>query len=674
MEELLDSYGIGYRLRTDQSFTSVFLENVRYLMGFLRQDTEKRISLGVKERLQELYTSNVVFTFAELLENIPDMTVDDVLGLITAGQLFFDIHKVSLKNRDSCQLVDSPDVLLTLSLITADYQTPLIDLDQTIAAGDEVALSGNDSIYTVISMDIDQCVLVDDAGRTITFQMSDLEKLKQKKQLKHSPKDASNNSQIFKTLSDEAFKRAVDRFHLVKALLNGATYAQIKLEYDVSERTARRYKKKYLQSQQICGDGFLGLLDEVGKRGNRQRRIETEILDAVSQFIEEEFLDYKGMKISQAYHSFLVKHEGMSLSYETFRRCVAELETQNIIHRREGYKRGRSARSPVEVIDYGTPVNGSRAFEVAHIDHTQIDVEVFCAEGGESIRPWLTVMIDAYTRMILAFSISLLHPSRLSCMNILRECVINHERLPEVLVVDGGKEFESQYFERLCARYEVEIRSRRCNPRKGAVVERMFGVTNSRLFHQMVGNTKLMKDTRGMTKRNNPRNLAIWTLEALETVCGEFFYDIYANKTHTATGEAPLASLQRSMVADGERKHRRITDRRAFFFDSMIPVNQETRTVQPSRGVKVQGNYFWCDIFSVQRNAGKAVPVKVDFFNTDVVACFVDGQWHICRRVSGEKQDDASKFLFDVESVLTPKVTGQARAKASYVRPLELSM
>ena len=41
-----------------------------------------------------------------------------------------------------------------------------------------------------------------------------------------------------------------------------------------------------------------------------------------------------------------------------------------------------------------------------------------------------------------------------SAMMIVRECVRRHGRLPQMLVLDGGKEFDSMYFETLLARCE----------------------------------------------------------------------------------------------------------------------------------------------------------------------------------------------------------------------------
>ena len=39
-------------------------------------------------------------------------------------------------------------------------------------------------------------------------------------------------------------------------------------------------------------------------------------------------------------------------------------------------------------------------------------------------------------------------------MMVLRECVRRYNRLPQIVVVDGGKEFESTYFEALLANYQ----------------------------------------------------------------------------------------------------------------------------------------------------------------------------------------------------------------------------
>lgn len=66
----------------------------------------------------------------------------------------------------------------------------------------------------------------------------------------------------------------------------------------------------------------------------------------------------------------------------------------------------------------------------------------------------MTLLTDAFSRRILAVYLTFDPPSYRSCMMVLRECVRRHARLPQIAVVDGGKEFQSTYFETLLARYE----------------------------------------------------------------------------------------------------------------------------------------------------------------------------------------------------------------------------
>jgi transposase InsO family protein len=138
-----------------------------------------------------------------------------------------------------------------------------------------------------------------------------------------------------------------------------------------------------------------------------------------------------------------------------------------------------------------TPRHGDRPFEIVHIDHTELDVETVCIRTGRVLgRPWLTLLMDAYSRRILALYLTFDSPSYRSCMMVLRECVRRHARLPQIIVVDGGREFQSVYFETLLARYECTKKNRpAAKPRFGSVCERLFGTTNTQFVHNLKGNT-----------------------------------------------------------------------------------------------------------------------------------------------------------------------------------------
>ena len=192
-----------------------------------------------------------------------------------------------------------------------------------------------------------------------------------------------------------------------------------------------------------------------------------------------------------------------------------------------------------------TPRHGDRPFELAHLDHTQLDVELVCSPTGRHLgRPWATFLSDAFSRRLLAVCLTFDPPSYRSCMLALRECVRRYERLPEAIVVDGGPEFESVYFETLLARYGCTKKTRPGGrPRFGSVCERLFGTTNTRFVHTLAGNTQLTRKRGKVTKSVNPKGQACWTLAALATRLGEWAYEVYDTLEHPALGQSPREAL-----------------------------------------------------------------------------------------------------------------------------------
>ena len=87
-----------------------------------------------------------------------------------------------------------------------------------------------------------------------------------------------------------------------------------------------------------------------------------------------------------------------------------------------------------------------------------------------------------------------------------------HGRLPQILVIDGGPEFQSTYFETLLARYEVTKKTRPpAKARFGSVCERLFGTTNTQFIHNLRGNTQITRNVRQVTKSVSPQGQAVWT-------------------------------------------------------------------------------------------------------------------------------------------------------------------
>ena len=201
-------------------------------------------------------------------------------------------------------------------------------------------------------------------------------------------------------------------------------------------------------------------------------------------------------------------------------------------------------------IDSSERLGATRFLQYCHIDHTQVDVEVFSNSLGSCPeRPYLTLIIDEFTGMILGKFLSFQPPSYVSVMVLLRMMVAEHELLPECFVVDGGKEFKGYDFELLAAFYSIAIKSREGQPRGGLVIERQFGSLNTQFFHNIEGNTKFMKDPRSVTKTHNPKKTVRWSLSQLNAML-----DIFIESYHsTAIKQGAMTPLElRSTVLFGK--------------------------------------------------------------------------------------------------------------------------
>jgi putative transposase len=273
-----------------------------------------------------------------------------------------------------------------------------------------------------------------------------------------------------------------------------------------------------------------------------------------------------------------------------------------------------------------------RPFHIVHIDHTELDVEHVCSITGQKLgRSWATFVTDAYSRRLLAVSLTYDKPSYRSCMMVLRELVRRFGRFPQIIVVDGGKEFSSEYFDTLLAIYECTKKTRPpAKGRFGSVCERLFGTTNTRFIHNLQGNTQITRNVRQVTKSVNPKELAIWTLEKLYLYLRDWAYEVYDTIEHPALGQCPRDAFNRGMASTGERAHRLIPYDNEFRILTLPTTTKTTAKVFPGRGVKINYLYYWSDTFRHPEVEGTQVSVRYDPFNAGRSFAYVRGQWVEC--------------------------------------------
>jgi putative transposase len=246
-------------------------------------------------------------------------------------------------------------------------------------------------------------------------------------------------------------------------------------------------------------------------------------------------------------------------------------------------------------------------------------------------RPWATFATDAYSRRLLGCYLTFDPPSYRSCMMVLRACVRRHQRFPQSIVVDGGPEFQSTYFESLVARYNGTKKTRPgAKPRYGSVIERLFGTTNTQFVHNLLGNTQASKQPRLMTKAVDPKGQAVWQLADLYQYLCEWAYQVYDQDTHETLGVSPREAYVTGLELGGARVHRRVLYDEEFVMATLPSPRNQTAKVVPGKGVKLHYLFYWHDALRHPEVEGTRVPIRYDPFNVGIAYAYVRGQWVRC--------------------------------------------
>ncbi|MGH9437537.1 MAG: DDE-type integrase/transposase/recombinase, partial [Terriglobia bacterium] len=320
-------------------------------------------------------------------------------------------------------------------------------------------------------------------------------------------------------------------------------------EERISARTLRRWISRYRTADSQWGAGYIGLLPRTSERGNSTRRLPEEALRLMNEVIEAE---YESVKRKSRIACWAVLKEACKRqavpapSYTSFCLAVRNSNKFKQTLKRQGPRAAYRHRPFHMELDLKTPRHGDRPFEICHADHTQLDIELTDTAGTHNFgRPWMTMMIDAFSRRILAVHVDFEEPSYRACMMLLRECVRRHNRFPQCLVVDWGPEFRSTYFEALLARYECTKKARPpAKARFGSLIERAFGTTNTQFIYNLLGNTQNTRNVRQITKSVNPKELAVWPLGPFMERLGEYLYEHLRHQHPSGSRREPEGSLQ----------------------------------------------------------------------------------------------------------------------------------
>ncbi len=623
-------YGLGFKVRSSKETNWALIRNLEFLADYFRASCPSP-SAEARRYVREIFTEERWILLSDLLQR-DGVTPDVVYKLIADGDLHVDLENELLSERNYtavCRDVESVEIYVGHR--RGRVNAPAMYL-QTIKLVPQTKIVWDGKLWNIVNVGINEICLLSDNKEIVNLDIETFRSLVGQGQITGLPERDERELLAEKLVKQAApidLQLAARRSACLDAAANGGEYG------NVPARTLRYWKMRAAHGISAVGNRFVGLLPRIGNRGNRNRKLPQNVIDVMNEVIDSKVLTATQANILACYGAVVNVCKERSLicpSEKTFRKEIAKRRLDLRTLAREGRKAAYPVSEFYWTIDQSTPRHGERPFEVGHIDHTELDVEVVDGETGANLgRPWLTILMDAFTRMILAFYLTFDPPSYRSCMAVIRECVRRHGRIPKTIVVDKGSEFEGTYFEALLARMESHKKSRpAAKARFGSVIERFFGVTNQTFIHNLAGNSQALQRPRSMSPSHDPRKLAVWTLSTLTDLFERYVEEHYGQWRHTALGLSPKEALARGLAFTGNRAHLLIPYTEEFRFHCLPSTSSGKARVHPGKGISIRKIDYWHPAF---RDIGDttSVPVRYDPFDVSKAYALVRGTWLQCR-------------------------------------------
>jgi putative transposase len=414
-----------------------------------------------------------------------------------------------------------------------------------------------------------------------------------------------------------------------------------------------RWFKSYLEA----GEDPRVLVPQFKKRGSTKRRfakgrklknqkfsekefqLAREVADLVKNVIDEEYLNPQRLSVQEVWERL----DARVAEINQLRAPDDQLPVPHknsiyrIVSQLDGYEKDR-ARFGKRYADQKYRCNKqssqpTRPLERTEIDHTKLDLFVVDEETRLPLgRPTMTSLIDRFSRELLGVNVGFDPPSYLSVMQCLHHAIrpksyvkaefpsVENDweayGIPELIVVDNGKEFRSKNFEDACLQLGIAVMySPPYQPRFKAAVERFFGTQNKRLLHRQCGTTfSNIFERHGY----DPQKTAIISFGKFMEMLHIWIVDLYHQSYHRGLKDIPAHVWRRGIENYPPALPRRIEDLRVMLG------HIEHRVIGPS-GVELFTLYYNCEALAGLRRRpnGKQERFAVKYDPRDISTIYI---------------------------------------------------
>ena len=467
-------------------------------------------------------------------------------------------------------------------------------------------------------LDLEQVLVCDlQSGDIRQIPLSDLSPLS----LDEVQKTAASEHDA-QQLSDAHWAIAQHRLAVIRPLLERDHYglhdvqAQAKAS-GYSTATLYRWLQHYQHS------GLLSALVPCPRGASPgQRRLAPEVDAIIDATIEDCYLSEQKPSMRRTAIEVERRCRNAKLSpphANTVRNRIRRLSPRTALRHRGGSKIARDRFEPIR----GPYPDADWPLAIWQIDHTPVDLILVDDQHRRPVgRPWITLAIDVFSRMVAGFYISFDPPGAMAVGLCLAHAILPKETWlakhdiktawplwgkPAAVHADNAKEFRGKMLSRACENLMIDLYWRPvARPNFGGHIERLCGTLNDAI-HALPGTTFSNVQKRSAYPAEDK---AVFTLSEFETWLAIQIVEVYHQQRHSGIGMAPVKKYEQGIFGNAEQPGIGLPER---YVDEprlrleLMPY--EERTVQ-RYGIQLDDIFYYHEVLKPWVNAVDPADVK----------------------------------------------------------------
>lgn len=365
-------------------------------------------------------------------------------------------------------------------------------------------------------------------------------------------------------ISEIKWKIAQKRFEIISPILenqgNLDLIKEISKENKTSVSTLYRWIKLYKDYGTISA--ILGKPKTGGKGNSRLNSDQEEI---INKYLKGTYLNSSRISKNKTIRLIMAECHSKNITpphNNTIRNRIKNLSEEEVMKKRIGIKEAGYKFNPLR----GSFPGADYPLSVIQIDHTKVDIILVDEYYRKPYkRPWITLAIDVYSRMVVGFYLSFDTPGALGTGLCIAHSILPKEIWLEkigvktewpcwgfmnTIHVDNAKEFRGNMLKMACKNYNINLEFRPiATPHWGGHIERLLG-TFSKEIHDLPGTTFSSPELR---KNYDSEGRASLTLSEFEKWLTLYITKIYNVKNHSAINTSPITKWKEGIMGNSEQ-------------------------------------------------------------------------------------------------------------------------